>query len=914
MESLLGKHWHHLPTSAVLDLLGTHAGGLGQLEVARRAAHFGPNEVAVPEGHGPLVRFLLQFHQPLVYVLLGAAAVTLLLRKPTDAAVILAVVVLNALIGFVQESKATQAIAALSRRLGAEAVVVRDGRRQRLPSGALVPGDIVVVQSGDKVPADLRLLEGRDLRADESALTGESVPAAKAAAVLPHDAPLAERSNMLYASTLLVAGQGTGVVVATGDRTEIGRISHLVATAVELETPLTRRIARFGRALVLAILALGALVFGGGIWRGQPAVDTFLAAVALVVAVIPEGLPAALTIMLAIGVGRMARRHAIVRKLPAVETLGSTTVICTDKTGTLTENQMTVQEIYAGGRRYTVSGLGYRLAGEITPAEGEGVPGEALRECLRGGLLCGDAHIEESAGEWRAHGDPTEIALVVSAWKGGLAQDERDRLPRRDVLPFDSAHQYMATLHDAGPGRPARLYLKGAVERVLERCHRASGPDGAPCGLDRAAVHAAAEAMAARGLRVLAIATGDLAAGAFTHAAVSEHLTFLGLQGMLDPPRPEAGAAIRACHAAGIAVKMITGDHPTTAVAIAETLGLVPGSRSGTRALTSRDLEQLSDAELIATAGAASVFARVTPEQKLRLVAALQARGDVVAMTGDGVNDAPALRQADIGVAMGRAGTDVAKGAADIVLTDDNFASIEAAVEEGRSVFDNLRKFIIWTLPTNLGQGLVILVAVVAGVTLPILPLQILYINMTTAVLLGLTLAFEPKEPDLMARPPRDPGAPLISRSLLVRMLTVAGMMLLGAFGLFEWALLHGASVAEARTVAVNVFVLVQILYLFTCRSLSRPLLVSELGGNRWALAGATAMLLLQVGFTYLPAANRLFDSAPLGGAAWLAAAAVSGVTAAVVEVEKRVQKTARRLTAGAERGARAEPGEATGA
>jgi cation-transporting P-type ATPase F len=897
MESLLGHHWHHLPAEDVLDLLDSHGTrGLDEFEVRRRREYFGPNLVSVAPGKSPLVRFLLQFHQPLVYILILSGLVTAALKGPVDAAVILGVVVINAAVGYLQESKAEQAIGALSARLATETTVVRAGERRRVPSADLVPGDLLLLQAGDRVPADIRLTHAKDLQADESALTGESVPVPKQPDTLPHDIVMADRKNMVYGSALITYGQGLGVVVATGDRSEIGRISGLITAATDLETPLTRKIARFTHTLVGVILAFGGLTFAVGAWRGEPLVDTLLAAVTLVVAVIPEGLPAAVTITLAIGVARMARRHVIIRKLPAVETLGSTTVICSDKTGTLTENQMTVKEILAGGDRYEVAGAGYAPQGGILqagqPVTLEGRP--ALRECLLAGLLCNDATLDEAGGRFGVHGDPTEGALVVSARKAGLEESLREALPRLDLVPFDSQHQYMATLHETGPGRPRVVYVKGAVEPVLDRCGHALARDGAAGPLDAAAVHASVDALAAHGLRVLALARRELPPGSATigHTDVAADLTFAGLQGMIDPPRPEAVAAVKACRAAGVAVKMITGDHPVTAAAIAREIGLIPPSMASTEAavITGRAMQDYTDAELTRAVQETAVFARVTPEQKLRLVAALQAQGHIVAMTGDGVNDAPALKHADIGVAMGITGTDVAKGAADAVLTDDNFASIEAAVEEGRAVFANLTKFIIWTLPTNVGQGLVILVAVLLGETLPILPVQVLWINMTTALLLGLMLAFEPAEPEIMARPPRDPKVPILSGELIFRIASVGLILLAGGFGLFEWELLQGRGVDEARTAAVTVFVVVQMFYLFNCRSLTQSVFRIGLASNPLAIAGSVGMLLLQIGFVYLPVMNDLFHTAPMPPVSWAWVAAVGLAAFAMVGIEKRLR------------------------
>ncbi|MDA8086714.1 MAG: cation-transporting P-type ATPase [Nitrospiraceae bacterium] len=896
METLIDRHWHHLPADEVLDLLESdREKGLDIFEVENRQKIFGPNVITGKKGKGPLLRFLLQFHQPLIYILLAAGAITALLQEWVDAGVIFGVVLVNAVVGFIQEAKAVKAIEALARTMTTEATVMRAGEKRRISSAEVVPGDIVILQSGDKVPADMRLFQTRELQVDESALTGESVPVGKRTDVLSRDALLADWQNMAFASTLVTYGQGIGGVVATGDGTEVGRISQLISAAAELETPLTRKIAKFSHLLLYAILALAAVTFVVGLVRGQAAVDMFMAAVALAVGAIPEGLPAAMTITLAIGVSRMARQKAIIRKLPAVETLGSTTVICSDKTGTLTENQMTVQEIAAGGERFVVSGAGYAPSGKIlkVDSQADASGSTALTECLRAGLLCNDSTLIEKNGRWKVHGDPTEGALIVSAIKGGLsAVAEQKQLPRIDAIPFESQHQYMATLHDKVADNPRIVYVKGSTESVLERCSSLLNSDGQTTSLDKGRILTVIESMATKGLRVIAFAKGELKqeTNALHHADISSDLTFVGLQGMIDPPRAEAMEAVKRCYTAGIHVKMITGDHALTASAIAGQIGLNTGGNT----ITGKEMAQLSDRELIAVASQTAVFARVTPDQKLRLVEALQAKGNIVAMTGDGVNDAPALKRADIGVAMGITGTEVAKEAADMVLTDDNFSSIEAAVEEGRGVFDNLTKFIIWTLPTNLGEGLVILVAIFASITLPILPVQILWINMTTAVLLGLMLAFEPKEPSIMMRPPRDPKTPILTRELIGRIFIVGTLMLAGSFGLFEWELMRGSPVAEARTVAVNVFVMTELFYLFNCRSLKKSMFQIGLFSNLWLWGGVATMLILQVLYTYLPAMNWMFHSAPIGLDAWGRVLAVSVIVFFVVGFEKLLRRGGR--------------------
>ncbi len=894
MDFSTAKLWHHLSSRDVLDLLQVEPGkGLDTFQVRHRAEEFGPNALTQVRGKTPLERFLLQFHQPLVYVLLLAGVITAVLGEVVDASVIVGVVLVNAVVGYIQEAKAAGALDALAKAMVTEAVVVRAGGIRRVAAEELVPGDVVMLRSGDKVPADLRLVSVKDLRVDESALTGESVPVGKTEQALDRDAVLADRRNMVYASTLVTYGQAAGVVVAIGDRTEIGRISGMVAAADELATPLTRKITKFSHILLWAILALAVLTFFAGVLRGEKAADMFMAAVALAVGAIPEGLPAAVTVILAMGVSRMAARGAIIRKLPAVETLGGASVICSDKTGTLTENQMTVVALHAGGRRYAVSGTGYRPEGEI---EGLTEGDHAARATLLAGLLCNDTRIEYDGREESVVGDPTEAALLVAAAKAGLdAAVEAGRLPRLDTLPFESEYQYMATLHDQGQDNPCVVFFKGSVESVLARAEYQLQADGAKIALDDDAIRIEIEQLGLGGMRVLALACKELPRGTtrLGHDDVAGDLIFLGLQAMIDPPRAEAMAAVKAFQRAGVAVKMITGDHAVTAAAIGAQLGLgietCPG-RPTCQVLTGADMVRLSDDELVARAATTAVFARVAPDQKLRLVMALQSRGEIVAMTGDGVNDAPALKQADIGVAMGKGGTEAAKEASDMILTDDNFATIEAAVEEGRGVYDNLIKFIVWTLPTNVGEGLVILTAVLLGMPLPILPVQILWINMTTAGCLGLMLAFEPKEPGLMERPPRDPALPILDSALYGRILLVGAILLLASFGLYEWELRTTTDTAQARTVAVNVFVLVEAFYLFNSRSFTLSPLKLGLWSNPWVMGGFVFMLVLQAGFTYIPFMNSLFGSAPLGPVSWLKILGVAVLAFGVVEAEKALR------------------------
>lgn len=893
-----GAHtsWHEFSAGEVAQLLETNLiRGLSAAEAESRLKKYGPNKVTEKPATPPWKRFLLQFHQPLIYILLVASGVTLALGEVVDGSVIFGVVFILGITGYIQETKAEDAIRALTKMLVGEATVRRDRRKQRVPSIELVPGDVVLLQSGDRVAADLRLLRVRSLEIDESMLTGESLPAHKHVDPLTLKTVLADRKNLAFAGTLVTRGEAEGVVWATGDQTETGRIARLISEAVDLSTPLTRRVAQFSRILLWLILAFAAFAFAVGVWRGEKIVEMFVAAVALAVGAIPEGLPAAVTITLAIGVAHMARRRAIIRKLPAVETLGSMTVICSDKTGTLTENQMTVQQIYAGGQLYEVTGTGYDPNGAIQ-VEGKPVVPEkhpALIACLHAGLLCNDSVLIRDNGKIRVEGDPTEAALIVAAEKGGLARAGAQReLERLDAIPFESEHQFMATLHQGKDGHI--IYKKGAVERVVGRCSTMADNLGNEVPIEPSKIFAAAEGMATNGLRVLAFAQRKATTGQreLEPHHVARELTFLGLQGMMDPPRPEAIAAVQRCQKAGIAVKMITGDHLLTARAIAQQIGLRGGSGlEAPNAITGRDMEGASDEELLTIAEDSAVFARVSPEQKLRLVKALQTRGQIVAMTGDGVNDAPALKQADIGIAMGIAGTDVAKNAADMILTDDNFASIEAAVEEGRGIFDNLKKFIVWTLPTNVGESFVLLAAILLGTALPMLPVQLLWINMTAVTLLGTMLVFEPKESDLMDRPPRDPNQPILTFPLFMRTGFVSLLMLAGGFALFLWELQReGASLAEARTAVVNAIVMVEAFYLLNCRSLSRSIFAMGVFSNLWVILGIGLIVAVQLLFTYAPIMNKLLHSAPISSQSWLRIVAVAAIAFAAVELEKWIR------------------------
>ena len=883
-------HWHALGMETALRVLGSAPSGLTEAQALERLERFGPNRLPEPARRSPLIRFLAQFRNLLIYVLLASAAISLMLAHPVDAVVILAVVLANALIGFVQEGRAEEAIGAIRRMMQPKASVIREGRRVSIAADAIVPGDAVVLEAGDRIPADLRLIRARRLRIDESVLTGESMAVDKGTEPVDEDAALGDRSPMAYSGTLIATGQGVGVAVATGERTELGRIGVLIGSVESLRTPLIRQIDDFAKHLTLVILAVAVLAFAFGfLLRGYPLDEAFMIVVGLAVAAIPEGLPAVMTITLAIGVQRMAKRHAIVRRLPAVETLGSVSVICSDKTGTLTRNEMTVQAVVTAEAAHEVTGVGYDPDGTISrDGAADSAAEAALLELVRAAVLCNDAQLHQAEDGWRVAGDPMEGALLTLAWKAGLDPDEeRAQRTRTDEIPFDAAHRFMATLqhgHDDG----AFLLVKGAPERVLEMCAAERRRDG-----DAPLVHDAwreqADRLAARGLRVLAFATGPARGGQqdLGFDDVAAGLVLLGLAGFIDPPREEAIEAVEDCRAAGIRVLMITGDHASTAREIARQLKIADAPR----VLTGRDLDDLDDSALERAANETDVFARTTPEHKLRLVDALQTGGRAVAMTGDGVNDAPALKRAAVGVAMGGKGTEAAKEAAEIVLADDNFASIVAAVREGRTVYDNLMKVIAWTLPTNGGEAATILGALALGLALPITPIQILWINMITAVALGLTLAFEPTEPNTMRRPPRPQRGHILTRDLAWRVLFVSALFVAGAFGMFYWAEQRGLSLEASRTIVVNTIVVLEIFYLFSVRFVhGTSLTLRGVFGTPAVLIGISAVFAAQLAFTYLPLLQSVFETRALAFTDGLAIVGVGVALLLITEAEKRIR------------------------
>ncbi|WP_119287852.1 cation-transporting P-type ATPase [Azohydromonas sediminis] len=884
--------WHARSADDTLRALQSRLHGLSVAEAKERLERYGPNRLAEVEPPGVLVRLLRQFDNLLLYVLMAAAVVTALMGHWVDTGVILAVVVLNAVIGFVQEGKAERALQAIRHLLSPHAVVLRDGHQHDVDAAELVPGDVVLLASGDSLPADVRLLQARNLRVDEAALTGESVPVDKRVDPVAEDAAIGDRLCMGYAGTLVTQGQARAVVVATGNATEIGRIGKMLESVEQGTTPLLAKMAGFGRTLTFVILAAAAALFAFGLLvRGMPAVEVFMAAVGLAVAAIPEGLPAIMTITLAIGVQRMAQRHAVIRRLPAVETLGSVTVICSDKTGTLTRNEMTVQQVVCAGQTVDVEGAGYapegalKLDGAVLEPAALAERAPALAALVEVAALCNDASLHEADGRWTLAGDPTEGALLTLAMKAGLNPAElKVERERPDVIPFESEHRFMATLHAADGGTVA--LVKGAPERVLAMCATELDAQGREQPLDAARWHAEIEAQARAGRRVLALARRPFPAGKedLDHPDVAQGLTLLGLVGIIDPPREEAIEAVAQCTAAGIRVVMITGDHGVTASAIAAQLGM----GEGLQAVTGPELEAMDDATMREVVRTTRVFARASPEHKLRLVRALKANGEIVAMTGDGVNDAPALKQADVGVAMGMKGTEAAKQAGAVVLADDNFASIAHAVEEGRTVYDNLKKTVTFLLPINGGESMALLVAVLAGVALPILPAQILWVNMVSSVALAMVLAFEPTEPDVMRRPPRAPDEPLLSRFLVWRIVFVSALFLGGIFGMHEWALAQGASVEAARTVAVNTLVCMEVFYLFSVRYLKAPSFTWQgVKGTPRVLAAVAGVFVLQLAFTYAPFMQTLFRTEALALATGAAIVAVGVALLVVLELEK---------------------------
>jgi len=849
---------HAQAVDDVLKALSATADGLSSAEAAARLKAHGPNQLPEAPRQWAVLRFLAHFHNVLIYVLIGAAVVTALLAHWVDTGVILAVVLVNAAIGFVQEGRAETAMAAIRSMLAPMASVLRDGR---------------------KVPADLRLIEVRNFQVQEAILTGESMAVEKATEVVATDAPLGDRSGMAFSGTLIAAGTGRGVVTSTGAATEIGQVSDLLRTVEVLTTPLVEQMDQFARWLtVLIVLIAAMLLLFGYFVRGIDFADQFMAVVGLAVAAIPEGLPAVMTITLSVGVQAMARRNAIVRRLPAIETIGAVSVICTDKTGTLTRNEMMVASAVLSSGSVTIDGIGYAPEGEISPTQAPG----SLRDAALVAHLCNDADLSQTDNGWQVAGDPMEGALLAFAAKTGV---DAKGWTRQDEIPFDAVHRFMAVMVE-GPDKQRLVLVKGAPERVLAMCGDQSGPDG-PEPLDTSFWDKEAERVAAQGQRLLGLALCQAPEGGLDAAHLDGKLTLAALVGLIDPPRQEAIEAVAECHAAGIAVKMITGDHAGTAAAIGRQIGLRnPGS-----VLTGADIEKLGAADLAFAVVETNIFARTSPAHKLRLVMALQAKGLTVAMTGDGVNDAPALKRADVGVAMGVKGSEAAKEAADLVLADDNFASIAAAVREGRTVYDNIRKVISWTLPTNAGEAGTIIIALLLGMTLPISPIQILWVNLITGTTLGLALAFEPTEANTMRIPPRARQSPLLTGTLVWQVAFVSALFLAAVFGVFTYGINKGYDLALAQTLAMNMIVVLQIIYLFFARNLrSTSLTWAATRGTKAVWICVAIVIPAQVLVTYLPLAQGIIGTASVALNDGLLIVGIGIVFFAIIEVEKQIR------------------------
>ncbi|MCI5073442.1 cation-transporting P-type ATPase [Oricola sp.] len=886
------RDFHSCEIDDCLETLEATAGGLSSDNATHRLEIHGFNRLPQPPRPNVILRFLSHFHNILIYVLLVSGVITLAMQHLIDSAVIFTVVIVNAIVGFIQEGRAEKAMDSIRKMLAPQAAVLRDGERHTVEGETLVPGDIVLLEAGDKVPADLRLIRSHGLQIQEAILTGESVPSDKATATVDEDAALGDRSCMAYSGTLVTSGQGRGLVVATGKDTQIGQISGLLANVDVLSTPLVRQMNIFAKWLTVMILLIAVILLAFGYFvQHQPFDELFLAVVGLSVAAIPEGLPAVLTITLAVGVQAMARRNAIVRRLPAIETLGSVSVICTDKTGTLTRNEMMVASVGLTGHRFSFEGNGYEPDGAVYLADNRvnALDHLHLAELAKAAASCNDASLHHRDGFWAVEGDPMEGALLALAGKVGVdVSQELSARTRTDEIPFDSRHKFMATLHHDHPDH-ADIFVKGAPEHVLAMCAEQRAPSGESEALDETYWVDCAEDMAAQGQRVLAIATRevDRTQSVVNFADVEGGLVLVGLVGLIDPPRSEAIEAVAECRDAGIRVKMITGDHARTAAEIGRLIGL----ENPDRVLTGRDLDGMDDAQLAAEIAVTDIFARTTPEHKLRLVMALQSQGIVAAMTGDGVNDAPALKRADAGIAMGRKGSEAAKEAAEFVLADDNFASIVAAVREGRTVYDNIKKVISWTLPTNAGEAMTVIVALLFGMTLPITPVQILWVNLITAVTLGIALAFEPTEENTMRRPPRRRDEPILSSHLVWQIALVSGLFFGGVFGVYSYAVDRGYSLELARTMAMNTLVVMEIAYLFFIRNIYGTSL-NWVAVRATPIVWATILIVTaaQFAITYLPPLQRVFATEAVPLLDGMLVIGIGVLLFAIIEVEKQLR------------------------
>ncbi len=881
-------NWYQIDSKDSFRKLNTSEEGLTDKEVKERLLQYGPNKLAEEEKINKLKILLHQFTSPLIYILLIAAIVTFLLKEYIDTGVIMAVVLLNAIIGYIQEFKAEESVRALKKMIVPKARVLRDGIEKEINSLELVPGDIVFLLSGSKIPADLRLFRTIELKVEEAMLTGESIPAEKIISTIKEDnLTPGDQRNMTFMGTIVVSGRAKGVVVETGQRTVLGQIAKDVREVSAFKTPLQDKLERFARLIGFMVIGFSALVFLAGIMLGAKASDMFMTAVATAVSAIPEGLPVAVTITMAIGVARMARRNAIVRKLPAVETLGSTTVIGSDKTGTLTKNEMTVRLIFDGEKTYEVTGSGYEPEGVILYEQTTVSLDELknLGQVLRIGLLCNESNVYEEDGLYKVDGDPTEGALIVSASKAGLRiEDEKDNHPQIEILPFESEHGYMATLHKYKEKK--FVFVKGAPERVLDMCTMRMVDKG----LEKNKILHVANIFAKEGLRVLAMAYKEVPSDLeeITHHDVESNMVFSGLQGMLDPPRPEAVDAIRGCKEAGIRVVMITGDHATTASAIAGMLGI---TTEESNVLTGKEIETMTDDELFNTVKNISVFARVAPQHKLRIARQLARHGEIVAVTGDGVNDAPALKAAHIGIAMGGTGTDVAKEASDMVLADDNFASIFAAVEEGRVVYDNIRKVTLFLVSCGFGELIAILATIVMGIPIPYIPAQILWLNLVTNGLQDVALAFEPGEKGILNKPPRKPKESILSSLIIQRTFLMGIVLAAGTLYVFISDLNQGVPLERARTAALTTMVFFQFYQALNCRSETESIFSMSPMSNPFLFYAMIAAFFAQLAVLYVPALQWIFRTVPLTMTEWLEVGLVTVTIVIAVEMDKWIRR-----------------------
>jgi calcium-translocating P-type ATPase len=890
------SNWHALNIADIFSQLETSSAGLSNEEALSRQKIYGTNEFVAIKPVSRLKRFLRQFNNILIYILLISGTVALFLKHWVDASVIVGVVLINALFGYLQEGKAEHALEAIRKILATMSNVLREGKRQSIFARELVPGDIVFLQSGDKIPADIRIITSYDLQAQEAALTGESFPVSKSPEKVAAESPLAERFTMVYCGTHVTYGRGSGVVVATGNNTEVGKISSSLAIEPEITTPLLKQINRFGRWLTLGILLLAAATFLVGFIAWHDSVTAlFMAIVGIVVAAIPEGLPAIITIILAIGVTEMAKRHAIVRRLPAVETMGAVTVICTDKTGTLTRNELVVDTLVTAKNSYAISGNGY-VAIEAFNLNGEKITSFAehpdLVSSLRAAVLCNDTVLTKGAekNQWYLQGDPLDGALWTLGLKAKIDIDLIQKsFPRTDLIPFESQHQFMATLHHDHLGN-GFIFVKGAPEKILKICSTQS-VDGRNEAVNSDYWLKQIDKLTKEGHRVIACAftTTTNLHRELKFSDFASGFTLLSLFALIDPPRHESKASVEKCHAAGISVKMITGDHAATASYIAAQVGI----KNPEKVITGKEIDNLGLEELREVVQEVNVYARTSPEHKLRLVNALKENNNIVAMTGDGVNDAPALKQADIGIAMGQKGTDTAKEAAAIVLTDDDFATIAEAVEAGRTIYDNLKKAILYILPTSIAQCFAIVIAIIFGQVLPITPVQILWVNMITAVALSLAFAFEPTEEQVMQRPPRPVNEPIMSGFLAWRTIFVSVLITAAAFIIF-WSeeVVSSVDLATLRTAVVNMIVAGEIVYLFNCRKIyNASWNLKTIFGSRPALVGIAVVVVLQLLFTYVPFMQLFFGTANLDWTHWLYIGGLAIAIFLIVEIEKKVMR-----------------------